>query len=293
MSTESYLYWIRLKEHNDILTEGYVGITNNTRKRWNAHLSRARGNQKKDIVHKAIIKYGEENIIFEVICKSTREHIIYLEQMFRPNPKIGWNILQGGCSGRLGLPQTDNQKITVSAALKYRRLSEESLKAAAISNATRTRDLSEIEKRSLAVSSKHLLDLPSTNFDILSRILDIYKCYLLGYKQYKTSTTLLIPYRGMKSMFIRFDKGYNPNSDQIVLVFIKKYVEDFGIYTATSYKNTTKPTGVFKTNNGSFVSYFTKNNKRYSKTFSVNEYGDKAYEEACAYRKALEDIHSN
>jgi len=291
----AYLYWIHLKDHNDPLTQGYIGLSCNYKERWNQHKRCASHGKKKDVVHLAMIKYGIENIVFTVLCKTSREHASYLECKFRPRASIGWNILKGGDSvGRVGLPQTAFQKSRVSEIFKDKRLSDNALASAASANINRIRTNTEIRKRSDSVLSKHLLDLPSTNYDVLSRTLDIYQQYLLGNKQYATANALDIPYIGMKALFNRFDNGYVPTNDVRLLEFIKDYVSSYGTYKSDSktisQKRTQLPTGVFLNNNGSYVAYLTVNKQRHSKVFSVNEYGDQCLNEAINYRKQLEAL---
>lgn len=291
----AYLYWIHLKEHNDPLTQGYIGLSNNYKERWNQHKRCANHGKKKDVVHLAMINYGIENIEFTLICKTTREHASYLEGKFRPSASIGWNILKGGDSvGRVGLPQTDFQKLRISEIFKDKRLSDNALKSAASANANRIRTDAEICKRSNSILNKHLLDLHNTNYDVLSRTVDIYHQYLLGNKQYATAIALDIPYRGMKALFKRFENGYIPTDDERMLEFIKDYVNKYGIYKSNSetisQKRTQLPVGVFLNNKGSYVAYMTVNKKRHSKVFSVNEYGDQCLTEAIKYRKQLEII---
>lgn len=102
------LYWLRLSEHTDIKTEGYVGITSKCAKtRFNRHCSLAQKNSQFS-VHKAIRKYGEGNIIVETICVTSGEHARWLEKRLRPEPFIGWNMQRGG----IGNPYlTDEQRV--------------------------------------------------------------------------------------------------------------------------------------------------------------------------------------
>lgn len=88
----SCVYWIRHRDHTDILTQGYVGITENInyrmwrhkRCRTNAHLTNA------------IKKHGWENLIKEVILISSTEYCLEIEKKLRPEKEIGWNIAIGG-----------------------------------------------------------------------------------------------------------------------------------------------------------------------------------------------------
>lgn len=91
----SVVYWIHKPEHTDILTEGYVGITNKqVSKRWYKHKLDAKEDGSLP-VHRAINKY--DDIIFEVILAAdNREYCQDIEKKLRPTINIGWNVAQGG-----------------------------------------------------------------------------------------------------------------------------------------------------------------------------------------------------
>lgn len=88
----SCVYWIRHRDHFDIFTQGYVGITENLDHRmWrhkkcrtNAHLTNA------------IKKHGWDSLIKEVILISSTEYCLDIEKKLRPEKEIGWNIAIGG-----------------------------------------------------------------------------------------------------------------------------------------------------------------------------------------------------
>lgn len=93
-----YVYWIHLKEHTDIATEGYVGATKfNVKDRWVAHRSWAKqpliqGNER---LYAAL--NGKDELIYEVVFTSYNyEDCLELEAQYRPNRYIGWNKAKGG-----------------------------------------------------------------------------------------------------------------------------------------------------------------------------------------------------
>ena len=87
---KGYLYWVHLPNHS-IKTDGYVGVTKNIKTRWYKH--------KQDLACKhfahAIQKY-QEQLIWEVIFEGPLAGCYQIENYFRPNRKIGWNIAVGG-----------------------------------------------------------------------------------------------------------------------------------------------------------------------------------------------------
>jgi len=116
MFGNTQVYWIHLKSHTDILSEGYVGVSNNSKLRlWdhnndakkskhvNPHLSRALTKYKDEIVQ-TIIFVGDEDICFQ------------LEEELRPEKNIAWNINKGGfCPpSRKGIPLTEEHKKSIS-----------------------------------------------------------------------------------------------------------------------------------------------------------------------------------
>lgn len=87
------VYWIRLQEHTDKLTEGYIGITKNLKERVKSHKNK-KGNLK---ITNAIKKYGFDNLIIDVLHEEkTLEEALQIEKEMRPKPNIGWNHQTGG-----------------------------------------------------------------------------------------------------------------------------------------------------------------------------------------------------
>ena len=84
------VYWIHRKEHTDILTEGYVGVSINPDKRYEWH--KANGNP---MVARAFNKY--DDIIMDIVYTFDDEDTAYArETELRPHYRIGWNIAPGG-----------------------------------------------------------------------------------------------------------------------------------------------------------------------------------------------------
>ena len=90
MSTS--LYWIRHKDHTDMFSQGYVGVSKNTEARWFRH-SRYSDNQH---LKAAIKKYGWDNLVKEVVVIGEGTYCYDLEAKIRPIKQIGWNIAEGG-----------------------------------------------------------------------------------------------------------------------------------------------------------------------------------------------------
>jgi hypothetical protein len=104
------VYWIRHKDHTDIFSQGYVGVSKNTNIRWKQHFRY--GN---DHLKNAIKKYGEENIIKEIILISDDKYCLEIEKKLRAKDHIGWNICKGG-----GMPPSMLGKPNLKNSIRFK-----------------------------------------------------------------------------------------------------------------------------------------------------------------------------
>lgn len=88
------VYWIHHKNHSDVFSQGYVGISKNPKDRWNRHW-KYNGNEH---LTRAIKKYGWDNLIKEIILIGKKEYCFNVESKLRPTRQIGWNIAEGGAN---------------------------------------------------------------------------------------------------------------------------------------------------------------------------------------------------
>ena len=86
------VYWIRHKDHTDMFSQGYIGVSTDIKRRWADHQS---GTNSK-ILQNAIKKYGWDNLIKEVILLSKEKFCYEIEYKLRKTPLIGWNLVIGG-----------------------------------------------------------------------------------------------------------------------------------------------------------------------------------------------------
>jgi predicted GIY-YIG superfamily endonuclease len=85
------VYWIKLREHTDILTEGYVGITKHSiAYRLSQHFNSNRP------VGSILREIGKEDIECVEVCRGTKEEAIEKEYQLRSKRYTGWNIMAGG-----------------------------------------------------------------------------------------------------------------------------------------------------------------------------------------------------
>jgi hypothetical protein len=93
----SVVYWVRLKEHTDITINGYVGVAISFDERMARHLLVT---TKLDChFSSAIIKYGWDNLIKEIVFEGSQEDCFKKEIELRPSFQIGWNEAPGGLGG--------------------------------------------------------------------------------------------------------------------------------------------------------------------------------------------------
>lgn len=84
------VYWIKKINHTDPYTEGYIGVSNNPKRRFKEH------KKNNSIVGNNIRKY-KDNVELHIIHENVSlEEAEKLEFSYRPKYKIGWNIMPGG-----------------------------------------------------------------------------------------------------------------------------------------------------------------------------------------------------
>jgi group I intron endonuclease len=114
-----------------MFSQGYIGITNSIKYRFESHKNRAQNKHLKN----AIDKYGWDNLIKEVVLVSDKSYCLMIEKILRPLKNIGWNIVEGGgmppktlkgCnkgkpSWNKGKPHSEQTRKKLSNALKGRK----------------------------------------------------------------------------------------------------------------------------------------------------------------------------
>jgi group I intron endonuclease len=91
------VYWVHLKEHTDIASQGYVGVALNFKERMYRHL---KVTVKLDChFANAINKYGWDNMVKDIVFTGTEEECYLKEKELRPQFEVGWNEAIGGQGG--------------------------------------------------------------------------------------------------------------------------------------------------------------------------------------------------
>lgn len=85
------VYWIREKDHTDIYSEGYVGIT---KKPLEERVREHKKNKRTSVVS---YKLRNKECVFSVVHSvDSLEEALKLEAYYRPTKAIGWNLQKGG-----------------------------------------------------------------------------------------------------------------------------------------------------------------------------------------------------
>lgn len=118
----AFVYWIRLPEHSDIFSEGYVGFTSKTvSERYKSHKTDSKRDRYSHIpFYKAMNKY-KELLIVETICEGSNDYCLMIENKLRPSPNLGWNLLVGGAKGSLGTKASEETRRKQSESRKGER----------------------------------------------------------------------------------------------------------------------------------------------------------------------------
>lgn len=105
---ENVVYWIIDKSCENILTDGYVGVSKDPDVRFKSHLR----------VNERIPKDAEMKIVFS----GTRAECFEEEKRLRPAKNIGWNRAPGGVQGfKDGFVHSEKTKAALKAAWSIER----------------------------------------------------------------------------------------------------------------------------------------------------------------------------
>ena len=111
------VYWLHLKDHTYPYSEGYIGISNQVKIRFQAHIRGTIGVTSRKL-HKILEECGKENVLCSILFEGTTEECVDKEITYRPAKGIGWNVYSGGTlpPNNLGkhLSEETKQKISKS-----------------------------------------------------------------------------------------------------------------------------------------------------------------------------------
>lgn len=86
------VYWIRAAEHTDMFSQGYIGVSKNSARRFEEH-SKSKENRH---LFFAIKKHGWNTLIKTDILIADIKYCLDIEAKLRPIENIGWNCAAGG-----------------------------------------------------------------------------------------------------------------------------------------------------------------------------------------------------
>lgn len=108
-----YVYWIKRSSMTDPHNQGYVGVTTKSlNERFREH---AKYTKRRSVVAKAIELY--DDIVIVELYEGSEEQCLHIEESFRPDTGIGWNIAKGG---GLPTPMNEFKAAKISKTLKGR-----------------------------------------------------------------------------------------------------------------------------------------------------------------------------
>ena len=119
----AYVYWIRLPEHTDILTEGYIGVTSKSpEERFKGHLKDCKRKDRNPYRIQNVLRKYKDVIVVETLLIADLQYCYDVEQKLRPLKKIGWNTAAGGRDALLlkdrGAKHTEESKAKMRAVQK-------------------------------------------------------------------------------------------------------------------------------------------------------------------------------
>ena len=92
----SFVYWLHLQSHQDILSQGYVGVSIDPTSRFNEHKGEStKLNPTNLVLARAFKKYSTQ-IVQDIVFAGSNTECYAFEERIRPVSHIGWNINKGG-----------------------------------------------------------------------------------------------------------------------------------------------------------------------------------------------------
>jgi len=90
------VYWIHLPNHIDHLSQGYIGVSNNPKRRMKEHLNTTKGRMDKNLFFGKILQKYYDTLIQTILFQGTEIACYLLEEELRPYKNIAWNVNKGG-----------------------------------------------------------------------------------------------------------------------------------------------------------------------------------------------------
>lgn len=216
------VYWIRKAEHNDIFSQGYVGVTSKTaQERFQSHIKTSRvKSSKKTILNKVISSLGWENLVCETVCICELDYAFWLERKLRPEKMIGWNQNIGGDAppNMKGRKFTEQHKKNMSNALKGVPASElklQKIQEIADRKRGKPRPDGATDKQKQTIEKKGPWGNPAAkdNLHLWARADEFYQFYINGRGSVFTENANNLPRSSLTGIFKNFKRGWIPIDD--------------------------------------------------------------------------------
>lgn len=169
----AYVYWIRLPEHTDVLTQGYVGVSINPSYRfWEHRNDVKRGTHCNAYLSRVILKYNDK-LIQSVILKGTTEFCYFIEEKLRSESCIGWNLNKGGICppSSKGKTLSTEHKKKIGQSNKGKRHSHNEISKKKISNFNKGKVISNEHKQQIKNARKNQIFTEETKKKISKALL--------------------------------------------------------------------------------------------------------------------------
>jgi hypothetical protein len=216
----AFVYWIHHKDHTDMFSQGYIGITKRTvAERYREHVSDSKRSHSR--LFNAMNKYGSD-IMVRTIVECDIDYAYNLEESLRPTMNIGWNVLPGGpyrVSETSTRPKSKGHRKKLSDANLGKKSSEESRKK--LSNSLKLfyknnpmplkgkADPDSVAKR----ERTRFLKIVERDWNVWSRAAEFLPYFEKGLRFRSCENLLGLPNASLRVIFDKFKSGWNPNTD--------------------------------------------------------------------------------
>ena len=113
------VYWIHHPDHTDMFSQGYIGVSNDTERRFTEHIRKKQNRH----LNFAIKKHGWDNLVKKTILIADESYCLDIESKLRPSEAIGWNIICGG--GKPPIRYGNKDRLGMPSVWKGKNLSAE------------------------------------------------------------------------------------------------------------------------------------------------------------------------
>ena len=215
MDYNCYVYWIHRPCDLDIMTQGYIGISNKPATRWKQHLKRSKTSKSNHRLYNSLRLHSD--YVFDILVLSTRSYCFEVEEKLRPQKNIGLNSQRGGLytPSNKEICSSLREKLTLAAKEAY--INDPTLKErCGRMNAGRV--LTDEHKKKISESGKGLQK--AWNNSIANKAIwlladEMYLSFITGEctTYYSLSKKFNLKVYQTKNVFQLFKSGWNPLND--------------------------------------------------------------------------------